>query len=65
MSVDANTQQTMDARLLSRLESTVVGLGVIGAVIGVSMQRSASLRNNFFIVGNMCTVFLPLGPRSA
>jgi purine-cytosine permease-like protein len=38
---------------------TVVFLGVAGAVIAVFMERSASLQNNFFIVANMCAVFLP------
>jgi purine-cytosine permease-like protein len=38
---------------------TVVGLGVVGAVIAVFMERSSSLQNNFFIVANMCAVFLP------
>jgi purine-cytosine permease-like protein len=38
---------------------TVAGLGIIGAVIAVFMQRSSSLQNNFFIVANMCAVFLP------
>jgi purine-cytosine permease-like protein len=38
---------------------TVAGLGIAGAVIAVFMERSASLQNNFFIVANMCAVFLP------
>ncbi len=38
---------------------TVVALGVVGAVVAVFMERSSSLQNNFFIVANMCAVFLP------
>ena len=38
---------------------TVVGLGIVGAVIGVFMERSSSLQNNCFIGANMCAVFLP------
>jgi cytosine permease len=38
---------------------TVVALGVVGAVVAVFMERSSSLQSNFFIVANMCAVFLP------
>ena len=38
---------------------TVIGLGVIGGVVAVFMERSASLQNNFFIIANICAVFLP------
>jgi purine-cytosine permease-like protein len=38
---------------------TVVVLGVIGALVAIFMERSSSLQNNFFIVANICAVFLP------
>lgn len=42
-----------------RRVETIVALGIVGAVIAVLMQRSSSLQDNFFIVANMCAVFLP------
>jgi purine-cytosine permease-like protein len=39
--------------------ATILGLGVLGAVIAALMQQSSSLQDNFFIVANMCAVFLP------
>lgn len=42
-----------------RRAETVVALGVLGAVVAVGMERSSSLQSNFFIVANMCAVFLP------
>jgi cytosine permease len=39
--------------------ATILVLGVVGAVIATLMQRSSSLQDNFFIVANMCAVFLP------
>jgi cytosine permease len=39
--------------------ATILVLGVIGAGIAALMQRSSSLQDNFFIVANMCAVFLP------
>jgi purine-cytosine permease-like protein len=42
-----------------RRAETVIALGVIGAAVAVFMQRSSSLQNNFFIVANICAVFLP------
>jgi cytosine permease len=39
--------------------ATILVLGVVGAVIAALMQRSSSLQDNFFIVANMCAVFLP------
>jgi purine-cytosine permease-like protein len=60
---DANLYEAVNAvqnflRGRRRIE-TIIALGVIGAVVAVFMQRSSSLQNNFFIVANMCAVFLP------
>jgi hypothetical protein len=38
---------------------TVMALGVVGALVAIFMERSSSLQNNFFIVANICAVFLP------
>jgi len=42
-----------------RRAETVIALGVAGAVVAVFMERSNSLQNNFFIIANICAVFLP------
>src|SRR5580704_11176998 len=42
-----------------RRAETVIALGVVGAVVAVFMERSNSLQNNFFIIANICAVFLP------
>jgi purine-cytosine permease-like protein len=60
---DANLYEAVNAvqnflRGKRRVE-TVVALGAIGAVVAVLMARSDSLQNNFFIVANICAVFLP------
>ena len=36
---------------------TAAALGIAGAGIGVFIQRSSSLQNNFSLVTNMCAVF--------
>jgi purine-cytosine permease-like protein len=60
---DANLYEAVNAvqNLLKgrRRAETVVALGIIGAAIAVFMERSSSLQNNFFIIANMCAVFLP------
>jgi purine-cytosine permease-like protein len=60
---DANLYEAVNAvqnflRGRRRIE-TIVALGVIGAAVAVFMQGSSSLQDNFFIVANMCAVFLP------
>ncbi|HEX3841391.1 MAG TPA: cytosine permease [Acidimicrobiales bacterium] len=60
---DANLYEAVNAtqnflRGRRRVE-TVIALGVVGAVVAVLMERSNSLQSNFFIVANMCAVFLP------
>lgn len=42
-----------------RRAETVIALGIVGAAVAVAMERSSSLQSNFFIVANMCAVFLP------
>jgi purine-cytosine permease-like protein len=42
-----------------RRAETVIALGVAGAIVAVFMERSNSLQDNFFIVANICAVFLP------
>jgi hypothetical protein len=36
---------------------TAAALGIAGAGIGVFIQRSSSVQNNFSLVTNMCAVF--------
>ncbi|HEX3460407.1 MAG TPA: hypothetical protein VHT49_05850, partial [Acidimicrobiales bacterium] len=60
---DANLYEAVNAtqnflRGRRRVE-TVIALGVVGAIVAVLMERSNSLQSNFFIVANMCAVFLP------
>jgi purine-cytosine permease-like protein len=60
---DANLYEAVNAtqnflRGKHRAE-TVIALGVVGAIVAVFMERSNSLQSNFFIVANMCAVFLP------
>src|SRR5258708_12256250 len=60
---DANLYEAVNAvqnflRGRRRIE-TIIALGIIGAGVAVFMQRSSSLQNNFFILPNMCPVFLP------
>jgi purine-cytosine permease-like protein len=60
---DANLYEAVNAvqnflRGRRRVE-TVIALGVIGAIVAVLMQRSDSLQSNFFIIANICAVFLP------
>jgi purine-cytosine permease-like protein len=60
---DANLYEAVNAvqnflRGRRRVE-TVLALGVAGAVVAVLMQRSNSLQSNFFIIANICAVFLP------
>lgn len=60
---DANLYEAVNAvqNLLRgrRRAETVVALGVVGAIVAVFMERSASLQSNFFIVANICAIFLP------
>jgi len=60
---DANLYEAVNAtqNLLRgrRRAETVVALGAVGAVLAVFMQGSSSLQNNFFIVANICAIFLP------
>jgi purine-cytosine permease-like protein len=60
---DANLYEAVNAvqnflRGRRRIE-TIVALGIVGAAVAVFMQRSSSLQDNFFIVANVCAVFLP------
>jgi cytosine permease len=60
---DANLYEAVNAvqnflRGRRRIE-TILVLGVIGAAVAAFMQESSSLQDNFFIVANMCAVFLP------
>lgn len=60
---DANLYEAVNAvqnllRGRRRIE-TILVLGVIGAVIAAFMQQWSSLQENFFIVANICAVFLP------
>jgi cytosine permease len=60
---DANLYEAVNAvqnflRGRRRIE-TILVLGVIGAAVAAFMQQSSSLQDNFFIVANMCAVFLP------
>ena len=42
-----------------RRAETVLALGLVGSLIAILMERSNSIQNNFFIVANICAVFLP------
>jgi purine-cytosine permease-like protein len=60
---DANLYEAVNAvqnflRGRRRIE-TILVLGVIGAAIAAFMQQWSSLQENFFIVANICAVFLP------
>ncbi|MDT7585577.1 MAG: hypothetical protein QOC67_728 [Pseudonocardiales bacterium] len=60
---DANLYEAVNAvqnflRGRRRIE-TILVLGVLGAAVAAFMQQSSSLQDNFFIVANMCAVFLP------
>ncbi|WP_127360656.1 cytosine permease [Actinacidiphila soli] len=60
---DANLYEAVNAvqnflRGRRRIE-TILALGVVAAAVAAFMERSSSLQSNFFIVANMCAVFLP------
>jgi purine-cytosine permease-like protein len=60
---DANLYEAVNAvqnflRGRRRIE-TIFVLGVVGAAVAAVMEQSSSLQSNFFIVANMCAVFLP------
>ena len=60
---DANLYEAVNAvenllRGRRRFEA-VLGLGVVGAVVAVFIERSSSLKSNFFTVANICAVCLP------
>jgi purine-cytosine permease-like protein len=60
---DANLYEAVNAvqnflRGRRRIE-TILALGVVAAAVAAFMEQSSSLQSNFFIVANMCAVFLP------
>ncbi|HET6504263.1 MAG TPA: cytosine permease [Amycolatopsis sp.] len=60
---DANLYEAVNAvqnflRGRRRIE-TILVLGALGAAVAAFMQSSSSLQDDFFIVANMCAVFLP------
>jgi purine-cytosine permease-like protein len=60
---DANLYEAVNAvqnflRGRRRIE-TILVLGLVGAAVAAFMEQSDSLQSNFFIVANMCAVFLP------